>query len=518
MVSRRQWLWHKSKPAGPGRPFVLDRPAAAPTSGEKGQDPDSAFEPHEVEPHSTGRGQRLLFINQYYWPDEASTAQHLADLAAALATQGYECHVLCSRGSYQSRSQRPPAHEVHDGVHIHRIWATSLGRRGTWSRMTDYLSFYVGALIRVLLLPRFDLVVTLTTPPLIGMVGVLLRRLRRSRHVVWSMDVHPDASLALQRMSSTSLFGRLMDWVSRLVYRQADRVVVLGPYMADRVALKNVPPDHITTIPVWSRRDEVYPIPRGANQLRRSLGLGPTFVAMYSGNMGLAHSFDEILEAARRLRDRRDIVFLLVGGGPRQGEIKAAIESEGLDNIRLFDSFPRGSLHVSLSLADVHLISMRAEMTGIVVPGKLYGAMAAGRPAVFIGPEHCETADTIRSAGCGTTVKNGDATGVVEALEFLSTNPGASRRMGEKARSAFVAHYEQKLCCSHWSRLVSELVSHAGRQRPEPVSPSLHLQHNVRDAGARAAGILNHSGQRQAGGPFDRDRLSWGIRIQGSTS
>ena len=107
---------------------------------------------------------------------------------------------------------------------------------------------------------------------------------------------------------------------------------------------------------------------------------------MYSGNLGLAHSFDEFLEAARRLRDRSDIVFLFVGDGPRNVEVEAARDSEGLTNIRLIDPVPRDWLHASLSLADVHLISMRPEMNGIVVPGKLYGIMAAGRPIIFVGP------------------------------------------------------------------------------------------------------------------------------------
>ncbi len=207
---------------------------------------------------------------------------------------------------------------------------------------------------------------------------------------------------------------------------------MLGPYMADRIALKLVPPERIVTIPVWSRRDEIYPTPRAVNPLRKSLGLEDTFVAMYSGNMGLAHSFDEFLEAARRMRHRADIAFLFVGGGPREREVKAAIEREGLTSIRLLDYVPRSQLHVSLSLADVHLISMRSEMTGIVVPGKLYGAMAAGRPALFVGPEHCEPADTIRSAGCGFTVSPGDVDALCAALERLARDPSVGRRMGER--------------------------------------------------------------------------------------
>ncbi|HEX8202138.1 MAG TPA: glycosyltransferase family 4 protein, partial [Isosphaeraceae bacterium] len=242
---------------------------------------------------------RLLFINQYYWPDHASTAQHLADLAESLAAQGHECHVLCSRGGYRPGATPLATEEVHNGVHIHRVAASALGRRTTLCRMADYLSFYARALLLALTLPRFDVVATLTTPPIIGLIGTLLRRLKGSRHVFWSMDLHPDASLALGRMSAKNPVVAALAWLSDAVYRGADRVVVLGPYMADRVAAKRVRADRVVTIPVWSRRDEVYPLPREDHPLRRSLGLEGKFVALYSGNLGLAHAFDEFLEAAR---------------------------------------------------------------------------------------------------------------------------------------------------------------------------------------------------------------------------
>jgi glycosyltransferase involved in cell wall biosynthesis len=403
-------------------------------------------------------GKRLLFINQYYWPDHASTAQHLSDLVELLAARGYECHVLCASSRYQPGEPRPPAHEVHDGVCVHRVTATSLGRRGTWARMTDYLSFYAGAVVRALLLPRFDAVITLTTPPIIGLIGAVLRWLKGSVHIYWSMDLHPDASLALGSMQAGKLWVRALSSLSRFVYRRADHVVALGPYMADRIALKQVAAGRITTIPVWSSRDEIYPIPRGANSLRKALGLNNAFVAMYSGNLGLAHSFDEFLEAARRLDGKSDIIFLFVGGGPRLGEVEAAKERHKLANVRVLDSVPRTQLHMSLSAADVHLISMRPEMAGIVVPGKLYGIMAAGRPALFVGPEHCETADTIRLAGCGLTIAPEDPGGLTAALVHLASDPSLVRRMGERGRSAFLAAYERRLCCNRWADLVGELV------------------------------------------------------------
>jgi colanic acid biosynthesis glycosyl transferase WcaI len=441
----RRWRAEAAEPASPPSPKLRSRRAAA---GPR----------------------RLLFINQYYWPDHASTAQHLTDLVEALAAQGHECHVLCARGRYKPGSPRPPAFEVHNGVHIHRVPSTSMGRKSTFTRMADYLSFYARALAGALTLPRFDVIVTLTTPPIIGLIGTLLRRLRGSRHVYWSMDLHPDASLALGRMSRHNPVVSWLSWLSDFVYRQADKVVVLGPYMADRVIAKRVRPDRLATIPVWSRRDEIYPIPRDGHPLRAELGLADKFVAMYSGNLGLAHSTAEFLEAARQLRDRDDIVFLFVGDGPRMAEIHAAKEAEGLENVRFLDYFPREQLHASLSAADVHLISMRDEMTGIVVPGKLYGVMASGRPALFVGPAHCESANTIRQADCGLTVRIGDSDGLVEALVLLAGEPETARSMGERGRAAFLAGHERGPCCAHWTQVIGDLADGPRHVVPAPLS------------------------------------------------
>jgi colanic acid biosynthesis glycosyl transferase WcaI len=431
----------------------------------------------------TSKAAKLLFVNQYYWPDHASTAQHLADLAEHLAARGHEVHVLCGQGAYKPGAAKPPKSEVHNGVTIHRVAATSFGRKSTLHRMIDYLSFYFRAFLAAMMMPRFDVVATLTTPPIIGLIGTFLRRLKGSRHVYWSMDLHPDASIALGRMNPKNPVVSKLAWLSDAVYRQADKVVVLGPYMADRIASKKVRRDRLAIIPVWSRRDEIYPLPREGHELRASLGLTDKFVAMYSGNLGLAHSFGEIIEAARRFKDHKDLVFLFVGGGPRLLEVKAAKEAEGLDNIRLMDYFPREQLHASLSVADVHLITMRSEMTGVVVPGKLYGAMASGRPTLFVGPNHCESADTIREADCGLTVRLGDVDGLVEALYTLAAEPELASELGRKGRAAFLAQHEKDHCCAQWAALIGDLLEGSPSGVPAPILKKVETSTKIRHQG-----------------------------------
>jgi glycosyltransferase involved in cell wall biosynthesis len=281
------------------------------------------------------------------------------------------------------------------------------------------------------------------------------------------MDLHPDASLAIGRMKPRGAAAKLFSWLARRIDRQADRVVALGPYMADRLLARGVRPNRLSVIPVWSRADEFNIPPRDENPIRRSLEITEKIVFMYSGNMGLAHQFEELLLAIERLKDRRDLLFLFVGGGPRLAEIERAVAERDLGNVRLLDSSPRANLADLLSAADVHLVTMRAGTSGIVVPGKLYGAMAACRPIVFIGPEHCETADTIREAECGATIRLGDVDGLAETLVALADSPETRNAMGERARAEFIARFERDVCNEHWSAMLDALLG--TQENPSPI-------------------------------------------------
>jgi glycosyltransferase involved in cell wall biosynthesis len=425
---------------------------------------------------SSDKPQRVLFVNQYYWPDHASTAQHLTDLAESMAAKGNECHVLCGLGQYKTGVARRPSYEVHNGVHIHRVKVSGFGRRTTLHRMCDYLSYYVQALRVALTLKRFDLVITLTTPPLIGLIGTILKWTKGTRQIFWSMDLHPDASQALGLMKRTHPVVRLLTGLSDLIYRQADRVVVLGPYMADRILAKGVRPERVREVPVWSRREEIFPREREGHPLRAELGLDDKFVVMYSGNLGLAHRFEEVIDAAEALKGRSDIVFLFVGDGPRLKEVKAAAETKALPNVRFMDYFPRESLHLSLSVADTHLITMRDCMTGIVVPGKLYGAMASGRPTLFVGPTHCESADTIRDAGCGMTIPSERSDLMIEAILRLADQNDLAAELGQNGRRAFLRSYESRACCERWVEIAQELLG-----APEPAVLQAHASALISD-------------------------------------
>jgi glycosyltransferase involved in cell wall biosynthesis len=402
----------------------------------------------------------LLFINQHYYPDFASTAQHLTDLAEHLADDEFEVHVLCSAGHYLSGSMDVPMEETYNGVHIHRVRATAFGRDSVLGRLTDYASFFLQVLWRVLTGPRYDYVVTLTTPPLIALVATLARMVRGQPYGIWSMDLHPDAEVAVRMLDEGQPLTRLLHALNNWAYRRADFVVDLGPYMKRRIRDKKVPADRLHTIPVWNKKDEVYPIPDEKNPLVEDIELEDKFVVMYSGNAGLGHRFDEVLAAMKYFDGHPDIFFLFVGSGPRKNEIIEFAEAHDLSNFEYLEYFPREQIKYSLSLADVHLLTLYNSMAGVAVPGKLYGILAAGKPVLMLGPEASDSAETILEHDVGVVVdpqKEKDSTDrLIGAVETLYEDEERRHEMGERGREVFLDHFEQEVCCEQWAELLAQ--------------------------------------------------------------
>jgi glycosyltransferase involved in cell wall biosynthesis len=234
------------------------------------------------------------------------------------------------------------------------------------------------------------------------------------------------------------------------------------------------------TVSIWGGRIDD-PLTSEVNPLTRYLGLEDRFVVMYSGNAGIVHDFGAIFEAMRVLRDDPRIFFLFVGDGPRRTAVEAFAQRERLTNFAYRDYFARDVLRYSLSIADVHLISLRQEFVGVSVPSKLYGAMASARPILFVGPEACETADAIRSARCGVTVdpaRAGDITAgkrIAEILRAWADVPAASRELGARGRCAFLERYDHRLSCAAFENVIRSVWG-ARPTVPHQTKPAYHLR------------------------------------------
>jgi len=401
---------------------------------------------------------RVLLINQVYYPDVAATAQHADDLARHLVRAGHEVHVIASRSLYGTKGATLAKEEDVDGVKVHRVGRSLFGKAGIVARAADFAVFYLLAMIKSLTLKRFDVAVCFTTPPFISLVGWLLKAVRGTKFVYWVMDMYPDVPVVCGVMKEGALSTRFFNGVDRFCLKRADRVVVLGRCMQERVLAKGADPAKVAHIGVWSDQSEVKPIARTENEYTGAWGLDGKFVVMYSGNFGLAHDVRTMLEAAARLQDDGRFRFLFVGGGKKKAEVEAFVREKGLGNAVVDGYQPREKLDHSLSCPDVHLATMIPGAEGLIVPCKLFGIMAAGRPTVFVGSPKSELAQVLREHDCGAVVEPGDVEELVRTLRELADDPERVGAMGDRARSALAAAYSRERACEAWRELLEDVV------------------------------------------------------------
>lgn len=374
---------------------------------------------------------KILLLNQFFWPDSAATSQLLTDLARGLAEQGHEVYAISADGGYAiSAAGDPPP------VKIHRVKALPFVR-GKVGRLLSYLSFYVGAAVRGLTLPRPDLVLTLTTPPLLSLLGTLISTLRGSRHFIWEMDVYPDVAIDLDYFKAGGLADRLTGFLADLSRRRADGIIALGECMKQRLVGRGLDPNSIAVADNWADAAAIHPLPRPGDPSQ--------LVLLYSGNLGLAHDLDTLTESIRQLRDDSRFRFLFVGSGGRRQELAAFCDINDISSVELRPYVQRNSLSESLSAGDIGLVTQREACCGSVVPSKVYGLLAAGRPILFIGPKDATPARIVERFSCGWHINCNDSSALTALLKYLAANPAVVAEAGQRARSALVDHFDLPL-------------------------------------------------------------------------
>jgi len=355
---------------------------------------------------------KILLLNQCFYPDVVSTAQHLTDLATELTSRGHDVTVVTSDRGYDDPAARFPRRERWNGIEIIRIPSVSFGKNSRWRRAFNFGSFLLMCSLRLLVLGRFDLIVALTSPPLISFLAALFVRLKGGSLCFWVMDLNPDEAIAAGWLDERSATAGLLQRMLRYSFKVADRTIVLDRFMKERVVAKHVDPARIAIIPPWSHDDQVGYSQAGREAFRERHGLSDKFVVMYSGNHSPCHPLDTLLDAARALKTRTEIVFCFVGGGSEQVKVREF----GLSNVKCLPYQPLNELSGSLSAADLHVVVMGEKFVGIVHPCKVYNILSVGAPVLYIGPGPSHVTDIASQQGKFFLTRHRDTEGVVAAI------------------------------------------------------------------------------------------------------
>lgn len=397
---------------------------------------------------------KLLFVNRYFSPDESATSQLLSDLAVELSGEGYRVEVVTSRQRYEDPTARLPSWEAVGGVAVHRVWTSRWGRDSLLGRAIDYLTFYFSAGLWLLAnARRGDVIIAKTDPPLIGVVAALVARLKRARLVNWLQDFYPEVAEQLE-VRGVGLAGSQLKKFRNWGLRRAYMNVVIGRCMAEMLQSHGIPGERITVIPNWVDELAIRPLPRESHPLRKEWELSGGFVVGYSGNMGRVHEFEALIDAISLLVRDRDVRFLFIGAGARKNELRDVVEERDLVNTLFKPYQPQDRLKYSLTVPDVHVVTLQHVLEGLIVPSKFYGAIAAGRPVIFLGPPGCEVARVIREWDCGFVIDQRDGQELARVIRALRDDPERCRLLGERARRAAEAHYGRSHALAAWRGVV----------------------------------------------------------------
>jgi len=291
--------------------------------------------------------------------------------------------------------------------------------------------------------------------------------LRGSKLVCLVQDMYPDTAIELGFLKGTGWVARLIRLIQYQIYHHSERVIAISEDMRNRLHLVGTPFEKIQVLENWSDKNKLFPVAPADNWFAREHSLADIFVIEYSGNMGMGHDFDTIFEAIRKFRNEKGIKFLFIGEGKRKAELKHRSGELHLDNVMFLPYQDESVLSYSIGAGHVSLISLRPNLSGCIVPCKLYGIMAAARPILFIGAAKSDIAKVVREAECGFQVEVGDVDGLVQIIGKLNKDRQLGEQMGRNGHRYFLGRYERKLATERYRELFLSIM--AGQQQSERV-------------------------------------------------
>ncbi len=412
---------------------------------------------------------RLTIVNQFYRPDPSPTAHLAASLAEDRARRGDTVTVIAGSGSYTGGAGRPAESRRGANPRVRRVWTPGLGKTTHLRRLVDYGAYYAFAAAKLLTMPRQDVIITLTTPPLIARAAALHKSLHpRTRLILWNMDCYPDMAERGGVMRRAGFAARFCHARNRSIYGRLDHLVCLDTAMADLLCGHYAPVNArlpVTIIPNWE--DLAFfpadarpaPWPKAAE-----LGLDGKFVILYLGNMGYGHDFATVLDAAESLRGE-PVVFLFVGGGKRYQAVEEEKNRRGLANVIMHGYVPKEETPAVMGSAHAALVTLRDDSLGIMSPSKIHSNLATGLPLIYVGPRTSNVDEAVRHFGCGVSLRHGDAPGLVAFVRRMIADGAERERLRGAAREAF----ERAYCDAATLPLFDAAIRHALGGRPAGV-------------------------------------------------
>lgn len=401
---------------------------------------------------------RLLFLNRAFYPDVEATGQLLTELCQELEND-FEIHVICGNPLYRKVKNRRLINKTSYGkITIWRINNTTFPKKYFLTRFINLFSYFILCFVWTSFLKRMNCVIAETDPPLLAVVAYVYSRIHRSEFIYYPQDIWPDVGIVNRKMTNPIL-TKILKLVNVFLYQKSTQIIVPGRDMKKRLEEEySIPPHKIAVVENWADPDQIFPIAREENIFLKKYSLKDKFLVMYSGNLGLSQDLENIIYLADALREVKDIFFVLIGEGALKEKLVNMSASLGLRNIIFLNYQEKKDLKFSLNAAHIHLVPLKKGMKGIIVPSKVYGIMASGKPFIAAVDEGSEIDKIVREFQCGIVTSPSDVEELKKAVLWAFHNQDKIEKMGEMGKIALVNHYTKKICAQKFKKIIENVI------------------------------------------------------------
>ena len=391
------------------------------------------------------------FVTRYFYPDESSGNSLLLSLTKELIKLGSnDINILTSNRVSDSRVKLKKF-EIKDGIKIIRLRALTSKKSNIFFRAIEYGLFLISVFFFVLIkLKKEDTLISMSDPPMLSTTTGFACYLKGINQIQWIQDVYPEITriIGIKIPFYKSLI-KLRNWSMKKAYLN----IVISEEMKKYFIGQNIDSNKLLIIPNWTSEQKIYPITKKDNESYQNFGDGKKFIIGYSGNFGILHDFTVLLEAAKKIKNEDGIEFIFIGSGYRQKEIEDFKASNLLENIRIYPFQPESNLNNILNIPDIHVITLKKGVSPFAYPSKIYGAMAAGKPILFIGEKDSEIYKFVEENNIGFSIPNDDLDQLIRVILKIYKDKNLRSLMSKNARDIFLKNYSLSVALRKWSEI-----------------------------------------------------------------
>lgn len=410
---------------------------------------------------------RLLMYTNYFYPEVATTGQILTELAEGL-TETFDVTVICEIPSYaQAIEERYKTKkyyfEEYKGIKVIRVHVPEVNKQSKVSRVKYILSYFFNCIGATLKVGKFDLVFTVTQPPILGgLLGVIGKFLTRGKLMYQIMDFNPEQTIAVNYTSNKLILNTMM-WCDKMSCRFSDVIVTLGRDMQETLyrRFKNTNVPNNVVINNWIDENKIYPLKHDDPKVvafRKQYGLEGKFVIMTSGNIGLYYDFENLLKIMEKFKEHEDVVFAFVGDGLVKPKLQEYANKNNIENVIFVPFQKKENLNYSLNSADIHIVTNAWGVKGVSVPSKIYGILAVNKPIWGILENGSEAWNIIEDSNCGILAEAANYEQIEGTLNQIIREKENFVQKHSTGRAYLEAHLTKKMSIDSYRKTLLEMI------------------------------------------------------------